>query len=183
MHELGVYGMSGKLSAYGSVPVKAVAIVAYPEFFKQAASTDYPGMLKLMRKTISRGVGTGIIMWGILIIGSIIASKTILSDYVDLVQCTILMAACVPLRAVQYGAGDVLYALDKSRMRLLVTLLGAAISATGAFVGSYLAGLIGAASGLLIAQILVASLLWWFAEKSLRIMMTLDFVAPTVESR
>ncbi|NVN00103.1 lipopolysaccharide biosynthesis protein [Arthrobacter sp. SDTb3-6] len=164
---VGVYGMAGKLGGYGAVPVRSIAIVAYPQFFELVENRNYNGVKRLMYSIIRRGVIVGIAAWLCVVFACYIASNTLLHSYAGVFICTIILAACIPLRAAQYGAGDVLYALDNSRLRLLITFAGALISAAGAWVGSIHFGLFGGASGLLIAQVIVAGVLIWGAELSI----------------
>lgn len=160
----GNYGVASRFAAYAVIPVRAIALVAYPRYFQLAEEGDFPALRSLMYRTMRKGLWLGFTSAGLASAALYVASLTILKHYQDSVIIGCILALLIPLRAVQYAAGDVTYAIGKSSWRLLVTIVGAVLTATLVGVGAMVANSIGAALGAVLAALLISAMLIGYVE-------------------
>jgi O-antigen/teichoic acid export membrane protein len=161
----GNYGVASRFAAYAVIPVRAIALVAYPHYFRLAEDGDFRGLRRLMYRTIRKGLWLGCGSAALAATALFIASLTILKQYEDTVPIGCVLALLIPLRSIQYAAGDVTYAIGKSHWRLFMTLSGAAI--TSGFVGAGLlfGGSLGAAIGAVAAAVIISGMLIIYVER------------------
>lgn len=149
--DVGTYGASSRTVAYGTLPVRSIALVVYPKYFQHAHQRDYDSLTSTMHKTIRLSLLPAIGAALIAILGAWVLEVAILPTYHDLFLATVILAGCIPLRAVQYAAGDVLYAVNHPFLRLFISLGGALLMAVTAILGGFHFGIIGTAYGVLLA--------------------------------
>lgn len=161
----GNYGVSSRFAAYGVIPVRALALVAYPRYFQLAEERDFRGLRSLMYRTIRRGFWLGCASAALACTALVVASATILKQYEGSVMIGCILALLIPLRAVQYAAGDVSYAIGKAHWRLLMTIIGALVTAGTVTIGFLLGDSLGASLGAVLAGLLVAGMLLGYVER------------------
>lgn len=160
----GNYGVAARFAAYAVIPVRALALVAYPRYFQLAEERDLLALRALMHRTIRRGLWLGCVSAGLAATALVIASATILKQYEGSVLIGCILALLIPLRAVQYAAGDVSYAIGKSHWRLFMTIVGALATAGSVSFGFLIAESLGAALGAVLAGLLVSGMLLGYVE-------------------
>lgn len=161
----GNYGVAARFATYGVIPVRALALVAYPRYFQLAEDHNLRALRSLMYRTIWRGFWLGLASAAFVAGALTAAGSSILLQYKDSIFVGCILALVIPIRAIQYAAGDVSYAIGKSHWRLLMTVIGSIITAAGVAVGILLGESVGAAIGMLIASLVVTGMQLGYVER------------------
>lgn len=164
----GPYGVASRFAAYGVIPVRAIALVSYPQYFRLADSKRYVEIRTLMYSTIRKSFWLGLVSAVAVVLALVIASTSVLSEYKDSVLVGAVLAILIPLRGVQYAAGDVTYALGKSEWRLGITIFGGVVTALFVVLGFQYSGTLGAAVGVSTAAVVAAGALLLYVERAIQ---------------
>lgn len=156
-HQVGTYAVAARVAAYGTIPVKGLSLVAYPRYFALVGIGEVAEARQLMYRTIRKAVLWALPMMLLLPAAGYVISEWILTAYQGLLPALSILMILVPIRAVVYGTGDMLYALGKTHVRLLVLGIGALATLAFVLTGAFVIGLMGAAIGLVLAAMISAA--------------------------
>jgi len=163
--ETGVYGAGAKLVSFAMLPARAIGVVVYPKYFELTNTNDQRGLRKLAWKTVLKGLPRSFIAIILTICLAHILQITILSSYDNLMIYVAILSLLVPLKSIQYAMGDVLYASNRAKSRLLLASLSAVLSLSAISFSASIFGGVGAAVAAVIAVAISTTIYISFVEK------------------
>lgn len=158
-YALGVYGAASRILQLGLFPMQVMTRIFYPKFFQHgvngmAASRAYA--LRVAPALFGAGVLSGIAV----ACAALLAPHVLGRDFAGSVEVTAGLALSLPFIALQYPAADALTGAGRQGIRAVIYGLSAVGFGFVLVAGVWLKGVPGLIGAFVLAQFLLAAILW-----------------------